>query len=80
MHRLKKTHQNVDELFKLHIEKNKSITNLLVAIISNDENLLQKIVIDFFENKTFQKMITKIKKLTKSITEKNSIVKYQLYR
>ena len=80
VHRSKKFHLNADELFRCRFE-NETIS-LSIAIITNEKNLLTKVAVDFFKNKSFVKIITKLKKLKKQTkkTKKNSILHYQSYR
>ena len=76
IHRLKKFYLNVNELFCFRF-KNETIS-LSIAIITNEKNLLIKIIFDFFKNKTFVKIMTKLKKFKKQIknAKNDSILHY----
>ena len=83
VHKTKKIHQNADELsrFQTYDDSHKKM-NFSMTVIADNENFFQKIKIDFFNDKTFVKIVTKMKKLienTKNMNE-NSTTQYQFYR
>ena len=80
VHRSKRFHLNADKLFRFRFE-NETIS-LSIAIITNEENLLIKIIVDFFKNKTFVKIMTKLKEFKKQTknAKNNSTLHYQSYR
>ena len=80
VHRSKKFHLNADELFRFRFE-NKTIS-FLITIIIDEKKFLKKIIANFFKNKTFVKVMTKLKKFKKQTknAENDSILKYQSYR
>lgn len=61
VHRWKRFHLNANKLFCLRIEE-KTIS-LFIAIITNKKDFLKKIIMNFFKNKSFVKITTKMKKL-----------------
>ena len=80
VHRSKKFHLNTDGLFRFRFE-NETIS-FSTTIITDEKNFLEKITANFFKNKTFVKIMTKLKKFTKQTknAENDSILKYQSYR
>ena len=79
VHRSKRFHLNANELFRFRFE-NETIS-LSITMITNEKNLLSKITTDFFKNRTFVKIMTKLKKFTKQTkkAKNDSISKYQSY-
>ena len=75
VHRSKKFHLNADKLSRLRFE-NETIS-LLIAIITDEENLLTKIVVNFFKNKSFVKIMTKLKELKKQ-TKKTKKIRFYI--
>ena len=71
VHRSKRFHLNADELFRFRFE-NETIS-LSIAIIADEKNLLTKITIDFLKNKSFVKIMTKLKKLKKQTKKQKKI-------
>ena len=46
--------------------------------LDNVQDLLQKITADLFKNKTFQKVVIKMKELAEFATDEDPIIKYQI--
>ena len=82
VHRIEKIHQNVDDLSRLFTKTKTETNNLSNVVVANDEDLLKKIADELSNDKTFEKVIKKLKnqiKKTKNDDEKFK-TKYQSYR
>ena len=80
VHRSKKFHLNVNEFSRFRLE-NETIS-FSITIITDEKIFLKKIVANLFKNKTFVKIMTKLKKFKKQTknAKNDSILKYQSYR
>ena len=74
MHKTEINHENANEFFKLSLLMNKKFT-LSMTVISNTKNLLKKIAKDFLFDRSFSKIVTKLKSLINDIENQNDDLK-----
>ena len=83
IHRVGKTHQNVDALFRLFTKSDSKFhICFFIAIVFDENDFLKKIAEELLNDRHFEKLVHKLKQQIEETKDRdeNSAIEYQSYR